>query len=476
MKRVLVIDDKVEALKVVLEEVLDGYEIVCAASGPEGLAALGEDIGAVLLDIRMPAELGDDPDREGLAVMREIARRRPGLPVIMFTSYGEVGLALEAGRLGAFDYVLKSDHPDKWVSVLDKAMAVEAEPPTTPRELDRFGALIGGSEPMRRVYMLIERLGPTNRTILIQGETGTGKDLVAKEIHRVSGRAREKFRAVNMTRIPAGVFESELFGHRKGAFTGATYDKPGEFELASGGTLFLDEIGELPLNLQAKLLRALEEDCVQRVGETQPRRVDVRIVAATKVNLLEEMKAGRFRDDLYYRLQRATIKLPPLRERGGDIVVLAEHFLRQVVASEELGPKRFSPEALEVMRRYPWPGNVRELKNAVEYAAVLTDGEVIGPNDLQLADAEVTVHQDLDKLFEDQKGGHTGVTTPREFKAQFGERALRHVLKRALEETGEQAKAGVLLGFLSPDHTEREYQSFRQWFRRTGLTSRDVLR
>jgi DNA-binding NtrC family response regulator len=478
VKRILVIDDEVEAFRDVLGEVLDGYLVSYAASGKEGLAKLSDDIGLILLDINMPATVGSDPDREGLAVMAEIARRRPGLPVVMFTSYGEVGLALEAGRLGALDYLIKMQDLDRLPGVVEKALALEPAPAGPVTQRTSFGRLIGASPRMQKLYGEIERVAKTSLPVLLLGPTGSGKDAVARTIHEASPRAEKVFRAINVSAVPKELFESVLFGHAKGSFTGATQDKEGEFEASSGGTLFLDEIGTLSHEVQVKLLRVLEEKSVTRVGETRPRPVDARVIAATNANLLKEVHEGRFREDLYYRLRVATILVPPLGERKEDIPLLAEHFLKQTTAEEGLPPRTLSREAVDALCGHSWPGNVRELLNVVKSAAVFAQGVEIGPDDLDLEAAAgvVTVHHDLDGLFEDQKRGNTGVATPRDFKTKFGEEALRHVLERAVEETHDQAQAGVVLGFLRPEHTPAEYNTFRQWFRRVGLTSRDILR
>ena len=478
MKRILVIDDEVEAVQGVLEEVLDGYEVLYVPSGAEGLRQLGADVGLVLLDIRMPASVGSDPDREGLAVMAEIARQRPGLPVVVFTCYGEVELALEAGRLGAFDFLVKMPDPDRLLDVVEKALAVESAPAAPAEQRASFGKLLGASPRMQKLYGEIGRVAGTSLPVLLLGATGSGKDVVAGEIHRASGRASGPLRAVNVSAIPKELFESVLFGHAKGAFTGATEDKAGEFEVASGGTLLLDEIGTLSPDVQVKLLRALEDKRITRVGETAERPIDTRFVAATNANLLKEVREGRFREDLYYRLRVATLLVPPLAERKDDIPALAEHFLGQTIADEGLPHRTLSQAALDALMSHAWPGNVRELANVVRSAAVFAQGLEILPDDLDLdiEAAAVTVHQDLDSLFEDQKRRRTGVATPREFKAKFGQDALCHVLSRAVEETHDQASAGKVLGFLAAGHSEKDYQTFRQWFRRVGLTSRDIRR
>ena len=251
-------------------------------------------------------------------------------------------------------------------------------------ESRRYGELLGTGASMREVYRRIEKVAPTDVTVLVRGETGTGKELVAREIHRRSPRAGAPFVAVNCAAIPEGLLESELFGHVKGAFTGAVASRAGRFQAASGGTLFLDEIGEMPPSLQVKLLRALQERVVQRVGEARPEPVDIRVVAATHRALEADVRAGRFREDLFYRLQVVTIELPPLRERGDDVTVLARWFLHRYAAEFSSRARGFSPDALVALRRYRWPGNIRELDNRVKKAAVLAEGTLITPDDLDL--------------------------------------------------------------------------------------------
>ena len=476
MKKILVIDDEIDAMRGVLDEVLEDYAVAYAADGEEGLGKLTDEVGVVLLDINMPARVGKDREREGLAVMAEIGRRRPGLPVVMFTSHAEVTLALDAGRLGAFDYVLKFPDPEKLLRVVEKALAAQITPAAPARRHAGFGELVGESARMQKLYSDIEKVAPTTLAALLLGPTGSGKDAVAREIHRVSRRPGGPFRPVNVAAVPENLFESVLFGHAKGAFTGATEDKAGEFEAASGGTLFLDEIGTIAQEVQVKLLRALEDRSITRVGETRARAIDTRVIAATNANLLKEVREGRFREDLYYRLRVATIMVPPLGEHRDDIPALAEHFIAMTIREEGLPEKALSEEAMNAMLAHGWPGNVRELANVVRTAAVFAEGDVIGASDLDLdtAAAEATVH-DLAGLYEDQKGGRTRVATPREFKTKFGEEALRQVLRRAVEETHDQARAGVLLGFLPADHSPAQYNTFRQWFRRVELTSRDIL-
>ncbi len=258
-------------------------------------------------------------------------------------------------------------------------------------ESRRYGELVGAGPSMREVYRRIEKVAPTDVTVLVQGETGTGKELVAREIHRRSSRAAGPFVAVNCAAIPEGLLESELFGHVRGAFTGAVASRPGRFQAASGGTLFLDEIGEMPPSLQVKLLRAIQERVVQRVGDSRPEPVDIRVVGATNRNLEEEVRAGRFREDLYYRLHVVTISLPPLRERGDDVTVLARWFLQRYAAEFDSRARSFAPGAMAALRRHAWPGNIRELENRVKKAAVLAEGPLVAAEDLDLrADAPDT--------------------------------------------------------------------------------------
>jgi len=259
----------------------------------------------------------------------------------------------------------------------------------------RFGDLIGSCPGMQRVYRRIEKVAPTDASVLVQGETGSGKELIAREIHRRSHRAKGPFVAINCGAIPENLLESELFGHMRGAFTGAVANTPGKFQLASGGTLFLDEIGELPLNLQVKLLRALQEKQVQRVGAQRPEAVDLRVVAATNKNLQEEVAGGTFREDLFYRLNVILIALPPLRERGDDIVLLANYLLKRYAAEFGSGSRGFSAEAQQALRKYPWPGNIRELENRLKRAVIFADGPVVTPADLEISDDGVPAIQPL---------------------------------------------------------------------------------
>ena len=468
MKSILVIDDDVEETRSILEEVLDGYSLAYAGTGAEGLAQLSDAVGLVLLDLVMPATVGTDPEREGLAVMAEIARVRPNLPVVMLTQYPDPRAAVEAGRLGALDYISKLSDPKALIDVVDRALAMDSEPAAPGARRSRLGALLGSSERMQLLYAQIERIAPTHLPVLVLGPTGSGKELVAREIHRLSGR-RGAFVPVHAAAISPQLVESELFGHVKGAFTTALQDRVGAFEAASDGTLLLDEIGTLSLAAQVKLLRVLEDNCVTRVGETMPRRVNARVVAATHANLLQRMRDDTFRRDLYHRLRVARIIVPPLNQHAEDVPALVEHFLQATIRGNRLEPRHFAPEALEVLRRQSWlSGNVRQLEHAVESAAVNATGSVIRPGDLDLDeddDGLITV-VNPETLYDDQTAGRTGFTSPSGFKREYGQKALWYVLRRAQREARSQAEAGLLLHFLAPGHTDQEKETFRQWFAR----------
>ncbi len=373
MATVLIVDDDT-ALREGLSETLSdlGHAARTAASGREGLALLSDDIDAVLLDLRMPGGL------DGIEVLRRIRESKNPPPVIVLTAFASAENTIEAMRLGAFDHLTKPIGREELNALLHRL-------PSRARSVRRAvesqtGTLIGSSEGMRAVQKAIGLAADSNSTVLILGETGTGKELVARALHVHSGRKDHPFIAVNCAAIPAELLESELFGHVKGSFTGAVSDRAGAFRDADQGTLFLDEIGDMPLAMQAKILRALQEQVVAPVGG-KPVRTTARIIAATHRDLSTLVAEKTFREDLYYRLNVVPIAIPPLRERASDIVPLAEHFLQLATGSGARG-KQLSPAALAKLQGYAWPGNVRELRNVIERACVLTRGDVIEPGDI----------------------------------------------------------------------------------------------
>ena len=377
---ILLIDDD-QSLRRVIEYSLaeHGYAVRAAASGEEGLRLFDQEhFDAVITDITMPGISGMD-------VLEAVRQRDPAMHVIMITAYGTIESAVAAMRRGAFDYITKPFNREELRLTLEKALKMRRlERENTHLRaavIDRyrFEGIIGESERIREVIDLAGRVSASDATVLITGESGTGKELLAKGIHYNSGRASSPFVAVNCAAIPEALIESELFGHVKGSFTGAVRDKEGKFELADGGTVFLDEIGDLRIDLQAKILRTLQERSVDRVGGSSPLPVDVRVIAATNKDLERAVKDGTFREDLYYRLSVVTLQMPPLRERREDIPLLAEHFLRKFNSAPET---TIVPDALAAISAYGWPGNVRELENVIERASVLKRGVAITPADL----------------------------------------------------------------------------------------------
>jgi DNA-binding NtrC family response regulator len=325
------------------------------------------------------------PQMNGLELLAEVVRHHPEIPVVLLTAHGTVGSAVEALKQGAFDYLTKPFEPDEVRQVIRKAVhtrALDARETRAEPSEDPECLLHGSSPALAEIRRVIERVAPTTATVLISGESGTGKEIVARSLHQRSDRAAAAFVKINCAAIPEGLLESELFGHEKGAFTGASSSKPGRFELADGGTLFLDEIGEMPLSAQPKLLRALQEGRFYRVGGTATVQVDVRLIAATNRDLRREVATGRFREDLYYRLHVVPLALPPLRERRADIPGLARFFIARVNRRLRREITGLEPLALERLCAHDWPGNLRELENAIERAILLCDGNLIRAHDV----------------------------------------------------------------------------------------------
>ena len=370
-------------LRLALER--QGHTVLEAKDQPEAVKHLQQGQPAVVLsDLRLP-------DGDGFGVLRASKEIDPDVPVIVMTAYGSIEDAVSAMKEGAMDFLAKPVDPDHLLLLVSRALdqrRIVTENLLLKEELAvRRGAplLVGENPSLRKVYSSLQRAAATDTTVLIEGESGTGKELFARSLHALSGRADAPFVAINCAAIPENLLETELFGYEKGAFTGAAARKPGKFEIAHRGTLFLDEIGDLPLTLQAKILRALEEKRFERVGGTAPLQVDVRLVAATNRGLKAAVAARRFREDLYFRLSVFPITVPPLRERAGDIPLLARHFVERFCRDLNKKPLVLSPEAVEQLQGYYWPGNVRELQNCIERAVILAEADTILPRHLNLS-------------------------------------------------------------------------------------------
>lgn len=376
---VLIVDDH----RAVREELafalgFDGWTTAEAADGPAGLARAQEpDIDLVLLDVKLPG-------MDGLEVLQQLQAARPGLPVVMISGHGDLETAVLAVRRGAYDFLQKPFESDRVLLSIKNALRtsrLQSENEALREAIRTEQQLLGASDAIEGLRATIQKVAPTDVAVLVTGENGTGKELVARQLHVQSKRGDGAFLAVNCAAIPEDLAESELFGHEKGAFTGAERARAGAFELADGGTLFLDEIGDMPLPMQAKLLRALQEGTFQRLGSQTSTEVDVRLLAATNQDLEKMVAEKTFREDLYYRLHVVRVHLPPLRERPEDVAMLADHFLQAATERNGLGPRRLHKLAYDWLRRQPWPGNVRQLKNVLEGAAVLADEP-----ELQVAD------------------------------------------------------------------------------------------
>jgi nitrogen regulation protein NR(I) len=379
---ILVVDDDPQ-LRLSFEKLLteEGHNVLTASSGEAAVALVQEKApDLVIMDVRMAG-------MSGLEAFAAIHAREPHLPVIIMTAYGTTETAIEATRLGAFDYVLKPFEIPDILALIDQALEagrcmrsrVEVD---VPPQAAAGEALIGKSRPMQEVYKAIGRVAPTDATVLIRGESGTGKELVARAIYQYSLRARKAFLVINCVAIPETLLESELFGYEKGAFTGAVHRRVGKFEQAEGGTVFLDEIGDMPVSIQAKILRLLQEKKLERLGGRETIPVDVRILAATNRDLEAALAEGRFREDLYFRLNVVTIWLPPLRERADDIPLLADYFLARFSREMGLNNPGLAPEAMNLLQRHHWPGNVRELANVLQKALIFSRGYPIRPQDI----------------------------------------------------------------------------------------------
>ena len=383
MNSILVVDDELsmrEFLDILLTK--EGYAVSFAASGEEACAKLDGDIfDLIITDIRME-------DIDGIGVLRKAKEVNPEAPVIIISAFATAETAVEAMKDGAYDYIPKPFNTDEFKKIVRDALHRKTVSRAEEDQLEEgihFGCLIGESPQMKKVYDLIRRVAHTNTNILISGESGTGKELVARAIHGQSGRKDRSFVVINCAGIPETLIESELFGHKKGAFTGASTDKAGLFEVADGGTVFFDEIGELSPAIQVKLLRVIQDKTFTRVGETAERKVDVRFISATNKNLEDEVMDRRFREDLFFRLNVIEIPMPPLREREGDLPLVARHFLGKY--SKGLGKdiSKVSTYAMDILSQYPFPGNVRELENIIERSVALETSNIVLPQSLTLS-------------------------------------------------------------------------------------------
>jgi len=431
MHTILVVDDEPNYL-IILAEILrdEGFEVFTAENGEKALDIVRTaDLDLVLTDMQMPV-MG------GMELLRQVKTINHHLPVIMLTAYGEVDKAVAAMRDGAFNYLTKPFKNDELIANITKAV----EHYSLLRENIRlrnvvkkrysFAEMIGKNKQMQLLFTMIEKVAPTAASVLITGESGTGKELVARAIHNYSPRDKDPFISINCAALPESLLESELFGHEKGAFTGAIALRKGRFELADRGTLFLDEIGEMALSLQAKLLRIIQEKTFQRVGGAQEQKVDVRIVAATNKDLKEEVEAGRFREDLYYRLNVLHLHLPPLRERIDDIPLLTEHFVSKFARQLNKSELKISPAALRFLTTLPWEGNIRELENTIERASILCVNNTIEPEDVQPEGGGNKIAAPVSQSFNPDDIVPPGTALPDMLDA-IEEKALRNALIKA---------------------------------------------
>ena len=410
MNRILVVDDELN-MRLVLKTLLnkEGYEVATASDGLEALKVLRSgDVNVVVTDLKMPR-------LDGMGLLDRVIREYPSTPVIIITAHGTVATAVDALKKGAFDYITKPFEQDELKRVIHKAIKTrqlnEDELVFSPDEVDRQG-IVGSSEAMQRIYDAIKKVAPAVTTVLITGETGTGKELIANAIHRNSPRKNNPFIKINCAAIAENLMESELFGYEKGAFTGAVSTKPGRFELADKGTLFLDEIGELPRDMQVKLLRVIQDQAFERVGGLRTIKVDVRLIAATNRNLLQDVKDGIFRDDLYYRLNVFHTQVPPLREKREDILPLTDYFIEKFNKKLDRTVMHVDSRVKEIFVRYGWPGNIRELENLIERLVLMAGGDTIVladiPAELKLAASapQVSGTDGLEKPFKDVMKSH----------------------------------------------------------------------
>ncbi len=457
---ILIVDDEPGIVKV-LQEALrsEGYATLAAESGSKALQILRRHrVDLVLLDLRLGEGIN------GFQTMQKIREIDLRLPIIMITAYGNIETAVQAIKSGACDFVCKpfsvKELRDTVRTALDGcARNADGSERWLAEEADgislHFGGLIGESAPMQDIYRLIERVAATDATVLIEGESGTGKELVARAIHSAGRRGRKPWVPLNCAAIPANLLESEMFGHLPGAFTGASFERRGLFLCAHEGTLLLDEIGVMDMGLQGKLLRALQEGKIRRIGEEKDIEVDVRVLAATNENLEEKVSSGQFREDLYYRVNVIPVRVPPLRRRGDDLLLLADAFRCQ--QSRALNRDiEFAPGLTEVLRQYPWPGNVRELQNAIACAAILAEGNVIEVGNLPPRIADLCLEQQLGGGVDESAAA--GETTLRSFLKNKEQEYIETILRKT---GGNRARAADMLG-ISRATFYRKYENIAQ--------------
>ena len=440
-KRVLIADDELN-MRRVLEAILrrEGYDVVTAANGLDALAAMNRDVHTVITDLKMPG-------LDGMGLLKKLSTDYSDVPVVMITAHGSVENAVEAVKLGAFDYLEKPFEQEQIRQVVAKALSTFAlsrrdARPDEPAIRGRF-RLIGESSAIKQIYGVVEKVANTPSTVLITGESGTGKELIARALHENSSRHGGPFIKINCAAIPKTLMESELFGYEKGAFTGAVGAKPGRFELAHGGTLFLDEIGEIPIEMQVKLLRVLQESEFERVGGIKTIKVDVRLVTATNRDLLAEIGSGTFREDLFYRLNVVPIHIPPLRERREDIPLLVDHFIAKFNERLRKQIESIEKDAVERLVAHPFPGNIRELENLMERTVLFCEGPQIRVSDLppEISHlAPVSLPQSMPAVVDEVRATPAAealaASSLKEAVRVQTERVERELIQRALDETG----------------------------------------
>ncbi|HSR12713.1 MAG TPA: sigma-54 dependent transcriptional regulator [Thermodesulfobacteriota bacterium] len=461
---ILIVDDEVRMQRLFEINLSPKFRILTAGDGKSALEVLRSgDVSLMVTDLKMP-------EMNGMALLKEARRVNPELPVIIMTAYGTVEGAVQAMKEGVVDYILKPVKMEEMELLIEKTLSVSRlrdENKGLRQELQSIygpGGIVGEHPAIRNILGLISQVAATRATVLIQGESGTGKEIVARAIHFQSERAGKPFIVINCAAIPANLLESELFGYEKGAFTGAVKTKKGRLELAHEGTLFLDEIGEMPKELQVKILRILEEQKFQRVGGTEDIEVDNRILAATNKDLKQAVESGSFRDDLYYRLNVFTFSIPPLRERKEDIPLLVDHFLRKHRQAFKSNAQKVSEEALETLMNYPWPGNVRELENTLVRAMILCRSEWIGLDDLP------------DEI--KGEGGREKPKTPsdreelKQLKKEVQQKAKEEIERRFLVEALRQGEGNVLRSAANVGMDRRQFQNL---IKKYGISKKDFV-